>query len=352
MTFSHVNYSSRYCQRVEETAIFRSVSNLPRWHYAGVEITCDVELSELEGPGSTGAQFIVARISRKDNDPWCIKATRFIHSWGTGPATPTLYTSVDRTAYRLSFPQQAEFFVSRDVPQPIVIRYCTLRSDLGDADLRHLLLDHVLPRVLAHAGRIVLHGALLHINGVAVAILGESGAGKSTLATALANSGAELLSDDGLVIEDQGAGIIATPTYPSLRLWPDSLRQLYDKEPVTSPMTVRSAKRRVHARAMSMRSRLPLGAVFVLQGGAGAAVSVSDTSPAQACVSLVANSFQLDPTDRAAACRTLAALQRVVLAVPVQVLTYPRRFDVLPAVCERIRQASLAVTDLGTRYAS
>jgi hypothetical protein len=317
-----------------------------------LEVACDIELSDLDASSSSDDQCVVARMSYEDADASWAEARQLVHSWGAGPATPILYTSVDRSVYRLSFPQQAEFFVTRDVPQPIVIRYRTLRSDLGDADLRHLLLDHVMPRVLAHAGRIVLHGALLHINGVAVAILGESGAGKSTLATALANSGAELLSDDGLVIEDQGAGIFATPTYPSLRLWPDSLRQLYDKEPVTSPMTVRSAKRRVHARAMSTRSRLPLGAVFVMRGESSTAVSVSDIPPAEACVALIANSFQLDPSDRAAACRTLAALQRVVLAVPVQVLTYPRRFDVLPAVCERIRQASLAVTDLGTRYAS
>src|SRR5262249_8950886 len=50
----------------------------------------------------------------------------------------------------------------------------------------HLLLDQVLPLVLSHTGRLVLHASALDLEGRGVAFVGSGGVGKSTLAASFA----------------------------------------------------------------------------------------------------------------------------------------------------------------------
>jgi hypothetical protein len=115
----------------------------------------------------------------------------------------------------------------------------------NDATLRHLLLDQVLPRVLAHRGHVVLHAASVRIHERIVAIAGTTGAGKSTLAASFLIAGHPLLSDDGLLLDPGPSGTLAQPTYPSLRLWPQTVERLFAEAPTMEPMAHYSTKRRL-----------------------------------------------------------------------------------------------------------
>lgn len=55
------------------------------------------------------------------------------------------------------------------------------------------------------AGYTRLHGALVRVAGRTLAIVGPSGAGKTTIAIELGLSGAEVLSDEGILVRDQQA---------------------------------------------------------------------------------------------------------------------------------------------------
>ena len=121
--------------------------------------------------------------------------------------------------YTIDFGGTARFEISADGDHVC----CRPAAGTSDAALRHLLLDHVLPRVLCLRGLLVLHASTLRApDGRAVAFLGASGAGKSTLAASLVAAGWRLLADDALVIEASEGRPTAVPTYPGLRLWPDS----------------------------------------------------------------------------------------------------------------------------------
>ncbi|HEX8381558.1 MAG TPA: hypothetical protein VF619_13535 [Allosphingosinicella sp.] len=80
-------------------------------------------------------------------------------------------------------------------------------------------------------GASLLHGACLRVGGRAVAILGGSGHGKSTLAAACLALGAELLTEDLLLLRQGANGFEAEPGAPTLHLLADSWRHLEPRLP-------------------------------------------------------------------------------------------------------------------------
>jgi hypothetical protein len=73
-------------------------------------------------------------------------------------------------------------------------------------------------------GIVPLHSACLDRNGKGVLIGGVSGAGKSTLATAMAQIGFSLLSDDWTYISKQRSTLVAHGLHSPLKLLPDAAR--------------------------------------------------------------------------------------------------------------------------------
>jgi len=238
----------------------------------------------------------------------------------------------DGTGLRLRFGSGLSFAVRID-SQGALIGYTRDCKRTGESEFRHLLLDHVLPRVVAAIQGPVLHGALLEIGGAGVAIIGASGVGKSTLAAALKVRGARLLSDDAMQLAKTSTSIRAIGTYPSLRLWPDSLRKLFPNGSVSTPSGV-ALKRRIRV-AAAAKASVPLRSVHILAGPSDK-LAITRTNPARACMALVANAFQLDPTNVGAARETLEFMRTVAVDVPVYSVRFPHEFEELPAVCDAV----------------
>lgn len=59
---------------------------------------------------------------------------------------------------------------------------------------------------------VTLHATCVAIGGRGVLLTGASGSGKSDLALRLIDRGAELVSDDGTVVEARGGGLFARPS--------------------------------------------------------------------------------------------------------------------------------------------
>ncbi len=264
--------------------------------------------------------------------------------------------------------------------------------------VRHLYLDHVLPRLLAGAGKTVLHASAVEIDGVAIVFAGESGSGKSTLAASFCSAGARLLSDDAVLL-DRNFRVI--PSYPVHRLWPSSASVL------TPAADSRSSSKRRLGPARSEWSSAPaqLAAIYLLtaegwqssaQGredrpnevkgekpgpsretGRGRKVGSREvnshgsfdsansppsakafaslrqpskafaslraptisTSPGSAAMlSLVRQSYRLDPSDHANAAAEFRLLARLAESVPPGNLAHSRRLQELPALRKKIMQ--------------
>ena len=239
--------------------------------------------------------------------------------------------------FRILYPGQADFLIHEDGRSIGVCRASGISTETSN----HFLLDQVLPRVLAHLGRLVVHAGAVRVGDKAIAFLGESGSGKSTLTAAFQQQGNIPLSDDALVVDADSASIGILPTYPSLRLWPDSIEVVFDRTPRLAAMDDNLSKRRVKLDndAPDPDEPVPLAAIFVLrqtEASEGDGALITPLSPRESCMAIIGNSFRLEFSDRERSSRLFSNCGRIADRVPTYMLSCPRDYGILPAVVSAI----------------
>lgn len=300
------------------------------YSYAGLTLSSVVELPEL--PRATLHEGHAAEWTFHVGDATPPALSSPAASQGVAPTDMVVQALVDGILLR--FVGVADFFIDTAGRQ---IR-ASAASGVERETLRHLLLDQVLPRVLAHRDQLVLHGATVAVGDRVICFVGETGQGKSTLAASFHAAGHALLSDDAVMLTSAHDTTLAAPLYPALRLWPASVDGLFDVPPTLTPMAQYSAKHRVElATPAAAATPRPLGAIFVLEDpqgdeGTDGGPSLSPYSPRDACMAIIANSFQLDPADTQRASRLLVRAGDVAQRVPVYALYYTRAFEHLAQV--------------------
>ena len=196
--------------------------------------------------------------------------------------------------------------------------------------IEHLLIDHVLPCLLDGLGELVVHASCIGLDSGCVLFLGQSGWGKSTLTGLLGRHGHAPLSDDCTLLTLNEGVVQATPTYPGLRLFDDSIEQAFERIPRLHPVAEYTSKRRIRLDAQATHSKIPapVRAAYLLNDPAqpATATSIDPVSSATACMTLIKHSFRLDLHARQ---RTAALMQQAAMAarrLPVFALRYPRDF--------------------------
>lgn len=211
----------------------------------------------------------------------------------------------------------------------------TYRSEtLPQLTIDHLLADLVLPRLLAQAGKFIIHAGAVRCGDRVILLMGPSGRGKSTLSTSFDRAGCPLLGDDAIIISSSEEGPVARPVYPSLRLFPDSIQALMTDMAITSPVAHYSTKQRfevVDGRKGSTPAAI--AAIFTIAASSDAEdIRLHRLSSAGLCMALVESSFALDPSDLEHARRRLDDASAMARAVPGFELHYPRDYLRLPDV--------------------
>jgi len=216
--------------------------------------------------------------------------------------------------------------------------------------LAHLLIDQVIPRILGHMGRVVLHASAVELpDGRAVAFAGVSGKGKSTLATAFFSSGYGLLSDDCLLLENHNGTVYAMASYPSLRLWADSAQAVVEGDKVTnagySGMAHYTNKQQLlfDGDAGPGEPRwIKINRLYLLDdnvaGMDSIAIKISKAGGMASIMTLIESLFTLDVVSGEPVRRSFEAVRQVAGGLTVKRLAYPRDYGILPeviaAVCE------------------
>jgi len=251
--------------------------------------------------------------------------------WTTAPAVesgrPWLAVASGPRGYRLNFEGGGDFVVSVDE------RRITVFPASATVDtLRHLLIDQVVPLVLAHLGHFVLHASAFTTERGAVALTGPAGSGKSTLSASFGAQGSPLLADDALVIEAHAGDWLARPAYPGLRVWPDVIAAVHDGE--HSPVAPYTDKRRIGGGEGLSFAGMPatLNRIYLLGHEAVERITIRPMSGREALMALIANSLTMDPSDRGRVVAQLDRAYRICQDIPVRRLTFPRELTSLSDV--------------------
>jgi hypothetical protein len=150
--------------------------------------------------------------------------------------------------------------------------------------------------ILRLSGATALHAACVTIDCRAVAILGSSGFGKSTLSAALMTEGADLLTEDLLLLQPADGGYDAQPGAASLHLLEDG-RDWFGPALAArgfdlSPAVDNKVRIALPADTLRAAAAAPLAALIVLDPPATArAAGMERLSGAAALSSLAANLY-------------------------------------------------------------
>ena len=208
-------------------------------------------------------------------------------------------------------------------------------------DTATYLLGPVMGFVMLLRGFISLHASAVAIDGRAVAIAGPAGSGKSTTAAAFAERGYRILAEDVVTLRDLGAEFLVQPAYPSIRLWPSSVEALYgaaDLLPKLTPTWDKCYLDLTQDKYEFQTCPLPLDAIYLLADRKDdpACPFVQQLAPAEASMSLIANTYVTHLMDKQMRAREFELLSRVLSSVPVRLITPhsdPARIGIL---CETI----------------
>ncbi len=313
---------------------------MPHYLYAQRVVQSTIPLPELPSAPPQEPEFRISRIQQ----PMQSAALDWDHSLTASPTPGGPRCARGGDAYTLSFPGTAQVWMPTAGDLQV-----WQHPDASAEAVRHVLLDHVMPRVLANTGALVLHGsAAVTPKGACVVLLADSGTGKSTLGAGILLAGGQLLTDDTFHLSRESGVPMVVPTCYGLRLWPDSLHAMFGTDAPSEPMAHNSTKRRLPARpsALPPVNGTPVDAIFVLDPtDTAAGFEAMPLTPSQACVALIRNSFRLDLGGTAGVQGTLAEAAKVAASVPVLSLRYRRDYATLPALVDHLEHVALAYTD-------
>ena len=129
---------------------------------------------------------------------------------------------ISKNEFLLRFKAWAEFYV-RDGKQIII----QPEDGVDERDVRAFLLSPVIAILLHQRGLLPLHSSGINYKNKAVLFAGNSGAGKSTIAMALNRKyHYKLISDDIISIDKENDKPMVFSSFPSVKLWDDSLEML------------------------------------------------------------------------------------------------------------------------------
>lgn len=263
------------------------------------------------------------------------------HTWRLPNGRIAMKAARVGRAFFLYFPKLGRFLVSARGHRIVV----SGERGIERRVLRHLLLDQVIPWSLSVRGKLVVHAGAVQAPGGAVVLVGDAGRGKSTLCASLAKRGWPVLTDDGVLIERKKDTLTLVPSYPGIRLWPDSDRAVLGAGASRTRNQTRAGKRRLRSRAWCATGRISatnIARICFLErpsrGSSGKqAVSMEKPTAAQVFMALVRQTFRLNPTDPKAMLREFLVLKAIARRPVFRTLRYPLEYKLLPRLHHVLR---------------
>ena len=199
------------------------------------------------------------------------------------------------------------------------------------------LLNTPFAALLQQRGVTTLHAAAVATASGAVLLMGVSGIGKSSLAAALVERGYPLLTDDlACMVQHAGGRVMVFPTFPSQRLWADSLDAMGWRRRAQSRGRQGQNKYWIPAQR-TCAAPLPAYAAFVLGVNDRRDIVLNPVPSGRAFFRLLDHSYRSKALQAMGQSSTLFhTLVAIARQVPVVRVTRPRHPFLLDALADRI----------------
>jgi len=270
-----------------------------------------------------------------DHPPADEVQTRHEIDYGTGRVTMALARAGPHEVLR--FPDIGDAFLLGD--DRIVLH---LQRPEHAAYVEPLLLGMILATWLERRGRVTLHGSAVAFDGQAVGLLGPGGTGKSNMALALAERGAEWLTDDLLAVAVDPPEVL--PSFPQARLWSeDAIRRLGTTDGL-APARAGSPKLGIPIQGFAPQSRQLHALYLPRRDPAASQMSFSKIEGPRALVTLLALGFArgfVDVAEHRAG--WVERMGRLTSRVPVFEFVHPDRHDSVAETAAAIEQHNRSV---------
>jgi hypothetical protein len=206
---------------------------------------------------------------------------------------------------------------------------------LDEGVLRQVILGPALALLLRQRGLFTLHASCVAIQGEAVAFVGNTGWGKSTIAKAFYERGYLLVTDDLLAIDLRGGSALILPSFPMMKLWPDSAAALGSDLSQFTRLHAETDKL-LHALTQGFQEEaILLKHIYIL--GKGEQLCIQRLTTQDALVHIIAHSWGTRSfTERHFLETHLAQCALLVNQVPTSRLERPKDFRLLPQILEMI----------------
>ncbi|MBI3591534.1 MAG: hypothetical protein HY094_09200 [Candidatus Melainabacteria bacterium] len=189
-------------------------------------------------------------------------------------------------------------------------------------EVRHLLLNTVIPLVMNHKNIETLHASSVLTSKGAIAFIGGSGDGKSTIAASLIQKGFHLVSDDKIPLYLHGEKIFIKSGPPEMNLWPRV------REALNLKTIIQESQKKIFTSFTTLQhaaGSFPLVQIYFLNPIKEISpAAITSISKKEALYELIKNAQILDASDFNILKRLFLNLSQVTKHVPAKTLTYPK----------------------------
>lgn len=297
----------------------KSTKNSHFYFAHGLNIESEVPLPELS-PGISGGDLQI-RLGKVDPPDGLAETRRAVS--GTADQLNILWSGVGGISIRGG----QEIVVD---PAPAV----------DEKSLRLIILGPALGIALIQRGLPVFHASCVASSSGAVAFAGPKGSGKSTMAVALHRNGYDLVTDDILSIDNAMGKLLAKPSFPQSKLWPDSVEAM--GEAIESmPLLHPDYDKRVRPVSQGFaKAPVPLRCLFLL--GISEDIEIAPLPPTEAWLGTMPHwygaQFDGDLLRMLGAAAQLHATASLAKNIPVYHLKRPLSLEMLPEVARMVAE--------------
>ena len=249
-----------------------------------------------------------------------------------GQRLVSIYKQQER-AYLVQWYELADFYIPLDNRQIV----CFPRDGPSMEYIWPCLIGPVFSFALAQWGTICLHASAVNFRGQAISFLAMRGGGKSTLGLYFLKKGHALVTDDILPLAENAGEIYAVPSYPEMKLWPETVVHFLGEGIELPKVHPEIEKRWVEMGKVYgtfSPDPLPLRAIYLLeldhldQGETGVTITPLDRK--EGMMVLIKNTSQVAMLNHKLLAHRFGLYAQIATQIPIRRLRFERRFELLP----------------------